>query len=186
MSSSIKYGNHFYHIKWPPLNVTIFITNVRNLHNGCYTIESCVYDKKKNATKTIHHLNLGSLLIITSKHKICNSHFCVCVCFFNSAGLESKKCVPIVSSCKMIFSLLISEVEKEKENTVWLEQSIMTKQGYNLYLCVLFWKPPAGLPVSSGLIIRGGSRISGKGVHIYRGSLCWFYLIFLKYPMKMK
>ena len=43
----------------------------------------------------------------------------------------------------MIFFFLFSEVEKEKENTVWLEQSIMTKQGYNLYLCVLFWKPPA-------------------------------------------
>ena len=25
--------NHFYHIKWPPLNVTIFITHVRNLRN---------------------------------------------------------------------------------------------------------------------------------------------------------
>ena len=44
----------------------------------------------------------------------------------------------------------------------------------------------------------GGSRNSGKGVHKYKGvcvcvcvcvkggggSLCWFYLIFLKYPMK--
>ena len=29
--------NHFNHIKWPPLNVTIFITHVRNLCNGCYT-----------------------------------------------------------------------------------------------------------------------------------------------------
>ena len=28
--------NHFYHIKWPPLNVTIFIMHVRNLCNGCY------------------------------------------------------------------------------------------------------------------------------------------------------
>ena len=28
--------NTFYHIKWPPLNVTIFITHVRNLRNGCY------------------------------------------------------------------------------------------------------------------------------------------------------
>ena len=27
---------HFYHIKLPPLNVTIFITHVRNLRNGCY------------------------------------------------------------------------------------------------------------------------------------------------------
>ena len=36
---------------------------------------------------------------------------------------------------------------------------------------------------------RGGSRISGKGVHgcvKEGGLLCWFYLIFLKYPMKMK
>ena len=40
------------------------------------------------------------------------------------------------------------------------------------------------------IIFRGGSRISGKGVHMYKwgggGSLCWSYLIFLKYPMKMK
>ena len=27
--------NHFYHIKWPPLNVPIFITHVRNVRNGC-------------------------------------------------------------------------------------------------------------------------------------------------------
>ena len=27
---------NFYHIKWPPLNITIFITHVRNLRNGCY------------------------------------------------------------------------------------------------------------------------------------------------------
>ena len=28
--------NHFYHIRLPPLNVTIFITHVRNLRNECY------------------------------------------------------------------------------------------------------------------------------------------------------
>ena len=28
--------NHFYHIRWPPLNVTIFITHVRNLTNGSH------------------------------------------------------------------------------------------------------------------------------------------------------
>ena len=28
--------NHFYRIKVPHLNVTIFITHVRNLRNGCY------------------------------------------------------------------------------------------------------------------------------------------------------
>ena len=35
----------------------------------------------------------------------------------------------------------------------------------------------------------GGSRISRMGVHMYIGRAelrCWFYLIFLKYPMKMK
>ena len=31
--------NHLYHIKWPPLNVTIFITHVRNARNGCYANE---------------------------------------------------------------------------------------------------------------------------------------------------
>ena len=36
----------------------------------------------------------------------------------------------------------------------------------------------------------GGSRTSGEGVHMYKGVgvalLFYFYLIFLKYPMKMK
>ena len=39
------------------------------------------------------------------------------------------------------------------------------------------------------MFTRGRSRISGKGIHMYKGvggSLCWFYLIFLKYPIKMK
>ena len=37
-------------------------------------------------------------------------------------------------------------------------------------------------------IYRVGSRISGKGVHMYKGAGFAFviYLIFLKYPMKMK
>ena len=34
--------HHFYHIKWPPLNVTIFTTHVRNLRNGCYANEDIV------------------------------------------------------------------------------------------------------------------------------------------------
>ena len=39
------------------------------------------------------------------------------------------------------------------------------------------------------VIYRGGSRISGKGAHMYKrngGSLSWFYLILIKCPMKMK
>ena len=28
--------NHFYQFKWPPLNVAIFITHVRNLRKGSY------------------------------------------------------------------------------------------------------------------------------------------------------
>ena len=36
-SSSIWDGNHFYHIGWPPLNVTIFITHMRNPRNECNT-----------------------------------------------------------------------------------------------------------------------------------------------------
>ena len=31
-----RLDNTFYHIKWPPLNITIFITHVRNLRYGCY------------------------------------------------------------------------------------------------------------------------------------------------------
>ena len=38
VSSSLKYGKSLYHIRWPPLNVTIFITHVRNLRNGCYAM----------------------------------------------------------------------------------------------------------------------------------------------------
>ena len=34
MSSSYRMENHFYRIKLPPLNVTIFITHVRNLCNA--------------------------------------------------------------------------------------------------------------------------------------------------------
>ena len=35
--------DHFYHIKWPPLNVTTFITYMRNLHNGRYANVLCGY-----------------------------------------------------------------------------------------------------------------------------------------------
>ena len=38
--------------------------------------------------------------------------------------------------------------------------------------------------------VRGGSRLSGKGVHMFKGvGVCFadfIYLIYLKYPMKMK
>ena len=33
-SSSLRYGNHFYHIRWAPLSVTIFIMHMRILRNG--------------------------------------------------------------------------------------------------------------------------------------------------------
>ena len=36
--------NQFYHISWAPLSVTIFITYVRNLRNGCYANEN-MYQK---------------------------------------------------------------------------------------------------------------------------------------------
>ena len=48
---AVPYGmeNHYYHIRWPPLNITILITQVRNcvmgatpmdhaMYNECYTI----------------------------------------------------------------------------------------------------------------------------------------------------
>ena len=37
-------------------------------------------------------------------------------------------------------------------------------------------------------ICRGGSRVSGKGVHMYKGMGSAFLILshFLKYPMKMK
>ena len=34
--------NHFYHIKWPPLNCSFFISHVRNLCNGCYIVRQCL------------------------------------------------------------------------------------------------------------------------------------------------
>ena len=34
--------NQFHSIKWPPLNDTIFITHVLNLHNGCYAKDLCL------------------------------------------------------------------------------------------------------------------------------------------------
>ena len=43
MSSSFEYENHFYQIRWPPLNVTIFITHVRRLRNeSCANAVRCV------------------------------------------------------------------------------------------------------------------------------------------------
>ena len=38
--------NHLLHIKCRPLNVTIFITHVRSLRNGCHTNVQWVIDKK--------------------------------------------------------------------------------------------------------------------------------------------
>ena len=39
-SSSLRYGNDFYHIRSAPLSVTIFIMHVRILHNMSYAIGS--------------------------------------------------------------------------------------------------------------------------------------------------
>ena len=38
MSSSVLYEKSLYHIEGPPLNVTIFITHVRYLRNGCFCL----------------------------------------------------------------------------------------------------------------------------------------------------
>ena len=37
-SSSLRYGNHFYHIRRPPLSVTIFITHSCIMRNRSYAI----------------------------------------------------------------------------------------------------------------------------------------------------
>ena len=45
-----------------------------------------------------------------------------------------------------------------------------------------------GAQMNCCILTPGWSRISGKGVGMYKGvggSPCWFYIIFLKYPMKM-
>ena len=54
---------------------------------------------------------------------------------------------------------------------------------YINHSCVIIIKLQDGFSLEK---CRGLSRISGKGVHMYNngvggGSLCWFYLIFLKY-----
>ena len=56
------------------------------------------------------------------------------------------------------------------DGSVWLKQLPLDSTNFNL-------------------MYRGGSRISGKGVHMHKcfwGSLCCLYLIFLNYPMEMK
>ena len=41
--------NHFYHIRWPPLNVTIFITHVRSCANdSCFCIIKLLNTLRKN------------------------------------------------------------------------------------------------------------------------------------------
>ena len=41
---AVPYGmeNHFYHIRWSPLIVTIFIIHAHNLYNGCYANVICL------------------------------------------------------------------------------------------------------------------------------------------------
>ena len=63
-------------------------------------------------------------------------------------------------------------------------------------VCMYYWAELC--PVKTTMIVKrlhgypnpnmGGSRITGKEVHMYKcvaGSLCCFCLIFLKYPMKI-
>ena len=49
-------ANHFYRIKWPPSNVSIFITHVRNLRNGFDT-----NDPLKHGEKSILYASLRNL-----------------------------------------------------------------------------------------------------------------------------
>ena len=44
--------NHFYHIKLPPFNVTIFITHVPNLRNGRYANDTLQKCNNKSADQT--------------------------------------------------------------------------------------------------------------------------------------
>ena len=46
--------NHFYHIKLSPLIVTIFITHVRNLHNGRYANDTFQMCNNKGQDQTVH------------------------------------------------------------------------------------------------------------------------------------
>ena len=41
-------ANHFYRIKRPPSNVSIFITHVRNLRNGFITVDPLKHGEKKH------------------------------------------------------------------------------------------------------------------------------------------
>ena len=57
--------------------------------------------------------------------------------------------------------------------------SLLTRKHTSIFFLFFFY-----------MIVHGGSRISGKGVHIiYKGvGVCFadFYLIFIEYLMKMK
>ena len=63
--------NHFYHIRWPPLNVTIFITQVRN---GSYTSE-CMLGKLTTITSNFQSVKWCSFIfnMDSSDEKLCGS-----------------------------------------------------------------------------------------------------------------
>ena len=61
--------NHFYHIMWPPLNVTIFIMHVRILHDGRYA------NANIHLFFCFYHFQLNRVLIETKMLKIDFSWF---------------------------------------------------------------------------------------------------------------
>ena len=71
---AIPYGieNHFYHIRWPPLNVTIFIAHVRNC--------------EMEATSMSHfYLNLwSSPLLAAISQYCCRNYMRACGCVWNT------------------------------------------------------------------------------------------------------
>ena len=59
--------SHLYHIKWPPLNFTIFIPHMRNLRNGCYANIAYSDNLVRCITEThdiLVHITIGTVNLL--------------------------------------------------------------------------------------------------------------------------
>ena len=66
--------NHFYHIKLPPLNVTIFIRHVHSLRNGCQANE---YTNLFCWLISLFHQNINRINQYIAEHLIIEPWSCV-------------------------------------------------------------------------------------------------------------
>ena len=87
-----------YHIKWPPLNVTIFITHARILRNGCYANWSWLYDIASCISCVLSGLweRRGFFNIIEKVQRTTACHW-TCKRWRNTSSV-AKKCLMSLSS----------------------------------------------------------------------------------------